>query len=296
MASKNWLQKRYKKKAPSRTFLSLSSPSMTDTSQSADKDLGGMPSRNLPLVARDNEDDKIKRLRTKKPGKEEEKVYRTFPPHDPDIRFRAIYELPTLMTGRLCAKLITLERVQSFISRLDDVIEVDDEIEGLQAHSHKLVQAAYQVYKTEAPRKDIYFTNQKFCFTRVINAYNEVKSQLEQSSELSDSAFDFLQAMLEIVGCIILNPGILAHCETNEDGVSLIGLKTNFFASSWASNKIPKIFWKTDESGVEAILRNEDGRWVGIPFNYKPESRRPNDSSDPGKDPSNGGAPSDDAG
>jgi len=108
--------------------------------------------------------------------------------------------------------------------------------------------------------------------------------------ELPEATFDFLQAMLEIVGCIILNPGILAHCETNEDGIGLIGLRTNFFASSWASNKIPKIFWKTDESGVEAIFRNEEGRWVGIPFNYKPPGhRRFNNSSDPGKDP--GGAP-----
>jgi hypothetical protein len=223
-----------------------------------------MPSRTSPPVARDSEDGK----RLRKPGREEEKVYRTFPPHEPDVRFRAIYELPTLMNGRLCAKLITLERIKSFISVLNQVIEIDNEIQELQGHSHSLVQEAYQIHKTDPPRKDIYFVNQKFCLTRVVNAYQEVKLQIGQETDSAEVS-DFLQAMLEIVGCIILNPGILAHCETSEEGPGFIGLRTNFFVSSWAANKVPRIFWRADESGIEAIIK-DDGRWVGVPFNYRP--------------------------
>ena len=189
----------------------------------------------------------------------------------PEMRERFQYDIP-MVFNRFCPK----TGYHWFIKKLDQLLQADIGIKAYQEQAHQIISDIYKAYGRPAPRLERRLERQRTQFIRTVNAYKEIRKQLLHPDAPNKPTFNTLTATLEAIGCLLMNPCILdfsEHLYDTKESDIIPRLRTKKYTTTWTSERIEEIAWKSSETGVE-ISKSEKGN-----MSFNPEIE------DPGKDP-----------
>ena len=156
--------------------------------------------------------------------------------------------------SRICPR----KNVPVYIREINLILENDRKINHHQNMINESVHRIYSLFGAEKPAKNHVNIVKERCYSQVIDAFNGISYQLrvffsknKVDASLSNPEFDHLVACLEVVGSIIMNPGILVLLieDKTTPGCGL-GVYTQHFVTAWTFNRVDYVAWPDDLNGL----------------------------------------------
>jgi len=151
-------------------------------------------------------------------------------------------------SSRICPS----SNLDLYLKHVDRMVVLDNNYNALRKKATDLLEDFHKDFRRTKPEflTDYMTDNRKKLYDVVTDAYEVIKTKLRSKTTKSYDEHEKLVAALEVVGAIIMMPGLLKVVDYKYGKNSCTSMLTDNFASKWTRNRISKITWPSDKNGL----------------------------------------------